>query len=215
MANNDSFVYSVDFDVGAEQEKQSRSQSYLNANFLVTATHAIFIGNSKQSAPVSVVGIQFRYNVLQEFFLNTTTKFNVPCTHIDVDCYLIDNNAFTLLSQKVSDVGRFFGEIDGDILEELVSSGVYRRIHLYDYQAVCFDTAEPSGPSLSPIMFSLFDQIARFISHIFATIAAMYLNTFYGSWSFYGATMEVFDIEMDSISFESHLGSSDDSKRLF
>ncbi len=45
--NRDAFVYSVDFDVGAAYAGRVPRA----ANFLVTATHALFIGNGKQSTP--------------------------------------------------------------------------------------------------------------------------------------------------------------------
>lgn len=45
--NRDAFVYAVDFDAGAPFAGRHASA----ANFLVTATHALFIGNGKQSTP--------------------------------------------------------------------------------------------------------------------------------------------------------------------
>lgn len=48
--NRDAFVYSVDFDSGAAYEGRPPRA----ANFLVTATHALFIGNGKQSTPGNI-----------------------------------------------------------------------------------------------------------------------------------------------------------------
>ena len=177
MLNKDSFVYSVDYDVGSKHDGRTPS----SANFLVTATHALFIGNGKQSTPVAVVGLQFRYNVLHEFFLNITAKFNVPCTHMDVDCYLVDNNGFVVLSNhRVAYVGQFFGSIDGDILKELINQGVYRQIRMYDYQAICLrEETEASGPSASLFAFSLVHRTFRILSYIIHLLTALYIDTMY------------------------------------
>ncbi|KTF75381.1 hypothetical protein cypCar_00018304, partial [Cyprinus carpio] len=55
----------------------------------------------------------------------------------DVNCYLIDNNGFTLVSKEKEDVGKFFGEIDGSVMAQLLKSGLFKRVTLYDYQAMC------------------------------------------------------------------------------
>lgn len=130
---------------------------------------------------MAVVGIQFRYDTLQEFFLNTTNKFNVPCTHLDVDCYLIDNNAFIVLSNhKTIDVGKFFGQIDGDILEELINDGIYQRVHLYDYQSICLDAEIISGPSTNPFIYSIVNIMGKMIRSFFQWLSLIYLNILYG-----------------------------------
>lgn len=36
------------------------------------------------------------------------------------------------------DTGRFFGDVKENIMESLVRDNIYKKIHVYDYQAVCF-----------------------------------------------------------------------------
>lgn len=145
---------------------------------------------------MAVVGIQFRYGVLHEFFLNTTNKFNVPCTHLDMDCYLVDNNGFVVVSNhRVEDVGRFFGLVDGDILEDLVSVGVFRRVHMFDYQAICVKLVGGAGgayaPSTRPYAFSLLSATYSLVSGFLHTLAALYVDVVYGSgWSALAAIFE-------------------------
>uniref|UniRef100_A0A673FNH5 Voltage-dependent calcium channel subunit alpha-2/delta-4-like n=1 Tax=Sinocyclocheilus rhinocerous TaxID=307959 RepID=A0A673FNH5_9TELE len=59
------------------------------------------------------------------------------CFSQDVNCYLVDNNGFTLVSKEKGDVGKFFGEIDGSVMAQLLKSGLFKRVTLYDYQVMC------------------------------------------------------------------------------
>lgn len=56
-----SFVYSVPFDVGA------------NVDPLVTATHAVFIEHKGHRAPAAVVGLQYQHSNLVAHFHNITS----------------------------------------------------------------------------------------------------------------------------------------------
>jgi len=52
---------------------------------------------------------------------------------------VLDDNGFILISERHEDTGRFFGEVDGTVMEMLVNSDVYRKVKVVDYQAVCFN----------------------------------------------------------------------------
>jgi hypothetical protein len=34
--------------------------------------------------------------------------------------------------------GRFFGEVHGEIMEQLTNHDIYKRVRVVDYQAICF-----------------------------------------------------------------------------
>lgn len=171
--NKDAFVYTVEHEIGTKYHSLS------TANFLVTATKAVFVGAAEKSAPVAVVGVQFRYNKLNEFFLNTTSKFNVPCVHMDVYCYLIDNNGFIVIHDEFKHVGKFIGHVDGDVLNELVNNGAYRRVRMFDYQAICLDSVVPSGPSVGPFFFSILSQGVGLVQRLLTTLAMVYVSVVY------------------------------------
>jgi voltage-dependent calcium channel alpha-2/delta-3 len=51
---------------------------------------------------------------------------------------VLDNNGYIIVSESLKDTGKFFGEVQGNIMEIMVQEGLYKRIHVFDYQAVCF-----------------------------------------------------------------------------
>ncbi|XP_066590099.1 voltage-dependent calcium channel subunit alpha-2/delta-3 isoform X2 [Prorops nasuta] len=129
----ESFVFSVPLDdEGAANDT------------LVTASRAIFIGNESMKAPVAVVGFQFQHSALQGLFTNIT--FNCEgvhnchrhCGDENWACYLIDNNGYIIAAEDESDAGKFFGQVRGPIMSSLVQNGIYDKIRIFDYQAVCF-----------------------------------------------------------------------------
>lgn len=61
------------------------------------------------------------------------------CASDSIDCYILDNNGYVIISPKSSDTGKFFGEVRGDIMTRLVQEGVYKDVTIYDYQAICFE----------------------------------------------------------------------------
>merc|ERR1711962_483826 len=75
-----------------------------------------------------------------------------------------DDNGFIIASEKFEDTGRFFGEKEGTIMESLVQSEVYKKVEIYDYQAVCLDPI--SGGSFAsriPTPFQMISWTANWI----------------------------------------------------
>ena len=52
---------------------------------------------------------------------------------------MLDNNGYVVISKEKEHTGQFFGGIDGTIMNSLVHYEVFKRIRVYDYQAVCQD----------------------------------------------------------------------------
>lgn len=76
------------------------------------------------------------------------------CDTEEIDCYVLDSNAYIIISEDKRDTGKFFGEIRGNIMEAMVAETIYRRVHIYDYQAVCF-RGEILDPSSSPRLYTV------------------------------------------------------------
>ncbi|XP_071872723.1 voltage-dependent calcium channel subunit stolid isoform X2 [Bombus fervidus] len=140
----ESFVFSVPFDAAD------------SPNPLVTATHAVFIGTGHR-APAAVVGLQFQHSSLASRFVNITstcsgTSCKKNCASEALDCYILDNNGFIIISERHEHTGKFFGEIDGTIMDSLVQDRIYRKVTVTDYQGTC--SPQESHQSAAPRTFS-------------------------------------------------------------
>jgi voltage-dependent calcium channel alpha-2/delta-3 len=58
----------------------------------------------------------------------------ISCEDDSVECYVLDNNGFVVISEDKLNTGKFFGEIDGTVLNSLVKNNVFKRIKIFDYQ---------------------------------------------------------------------------------
>lgn len=128
-----SFVFSVPFDASNES--------------LVTATHAVFHKESGKTTPAAVVGFQFQHTAMYALFKNITesTSDAISCASDDLECFIIDDNGYVIVSANYADIGKFFGEIRGFLMAHLINENVFRKIDIYDYQAICFVAKDPAN----------------------------------------------------------------------
>jgi hypothetical protein len=70
---------------------------------------------------------------------------------------VLDNNGYIIVSESLSDTGKFFGEVQGNIMEIMIQDSLYQRIRVFDYQAVCFreDGTKNNAPFLLTVSFKL------------------------------------------------------------
>merc|ERR1712088_1023734 len=153
------------------------------------ATHAIFKEENGQKAPAAVVGVHIDYDKFEKNFMNVTIgaeghgyKTNtgefLSCKNESIECYVLDNNGFVMISEDPLNTGKFFGEIDGTILKSLEKNHVFKKIKIYDYQAICLENADdgsPAGAILTPfkMMAWLFNWL---LGNIAATIIRMEIH---------------------------------------
>ncbi|XP_039479767.1 voltage-dependent calcium channel subunit alpha-2/delta-3 isoform X8 [Drosophila santomea] len=152
FVREESFVYSVPFDAGES-----------NSEILVTASHAVFHNEGGKTAPAAVVGFQFQHSALYKLFHNITGN---ACAMDDKDCYILDNNGYVIISTRVHETGRFFGEVNGAIMKRLLEENVYTQVTVYDYQAVCFESKNDNNASsmlLSPLFHLL--RVGKWLLH--------------------------------------------------
>ncbi|XP_059925918.1 LOW QUALITY PROTEIN: voltage-dependent calcium channel subunit alpha-2/delta-3-like [Gadus macrocephalus] len=133
------FVYSVPFSSASENKS------------VVLASTAIQLLDDRKSPIVAAVGIQMKLEYFQRKFWTACRqctaldgRCSISCESGDINCYLIDNNGFILVTEEISQTGLFFGEVEGAVMNKLLQMGSFKRITLYDYQAHCRDYAGSS-----------------------------------------------------------------------
>ncbi|KFP04912.1 Voltage-dependent calcium channel subunit alpha-2/delta-3, partial [Calypte anna] len=114
------------------------------------------------------VGIQMKLEFFQRKFWTASRqcasldgRCAISCDDEAINCYLIDNNGFILVSEDYGQTGNFFGEVEGAVMNKLLTMGSFKRITLYDYQAMCRTNKESSDSA-----YSLLDPYNAFFAAV-------------------------------------------------
>ncbi|XP_067437653.1 voltage-dependent calcium channel subunit alpha-2/delta-4 [Thunnus thynnus] len=149
------------------------------AGRIVIATTSITVTVGKKTAIAGATGVQMTLEVIESRFWAIAAQPNdtdcsdvegicpLRCDSIDIECYVIDNNGFVLISKQRNDAGRFFGEIDGSVMATLIRMGMFKRVSLFDYQAMCKmnpHSVSSARPLLSPF-YGLASALKWFLSN--------------------------------------------------
>ncbi|XP_032110350.1 voltage-dependent calcium channel subunit alpha-2/delta-4 isoform X3 [Sapajus apella] len=132
-----SFVFNLRWAEGPESASEP---------MVVTASTAVAVTVDKKTAIAAAVGVQMKLEFLQRKFWVATQQ--------DLDCFVVDNNGFILISERSQEMGRFLGEVDGAVMTQLLSMGVFSQVTMYDYQAMCKPSSHhhsAAQPLVSPI----------------------------------------------------------------
>uniref|UniRef100_A0A8C0Y0S9 Calcium channel, voltage dependent, alpha2/delta subunit 3 n=1 Tax=Cyprinus carpio carpio TaxID=630221 RepID=A0A8C0Y0S9_CYPCA len=112
------FVYSIPFSSGGENKS------------VVLASTAIQLLDDRKSPIVAAVGIQMKLEFFQRKFWTASRQVNQSLL----------NHLFKLLFYT----NLFFGEVEGTVMNKLLLMGSFKKINLYDYQALCKEFAGSS-----------------------------------------------------------------------
>ncbi|XP_038136465.1 voltage-dependent calcium channel subunit alpha-2/delta-4-like [Cyprinodon tularosa] len=131
----------------------------------VIATTAVTVSSGERTAMAGAIGVQMSLDWLENRFWSIAKEpSDTDCSNVegvcplscesnDLSCFLVDNNGFILLSKERNDVGRFFGEVDGSVMASLIKMGMFKKVSLFDYQAMCKSShhhTSSARPLLSP-----------------------------------------------------------------
>ncbi|XP_015203820.1 voltage-dependent calcium channel subunit alpha-2/delta-3 isoform X2 [Lepisosteus oculatus] len=171
------FVYSLPFSAGTENKS------------VVLASTAIQLLDDRKSPMAAAVGIQMKLEFFQRKFWTASRqcaaldgKCSISCDNENINCYLIDNNGFILVSEDYSQTGTFFGEVEGAVMNKLLIMGSFKRVTLYDYQAICkiFAESSDSSNSLLDPYFAFFGVIKWIMTEIIIFLVEFNM---YGWWN--------------------------------
>ncbi|XP_061553313.1 voltage-dependent calcium channel subunit alpha-2/delta-3-like isoform X5 [Phycodurus eques] len=150
------FVYSLPFNTGSENKS------------VVLASTAIQLLDERKSPIAAAVGIQMKLDFFQRKFWTASRqcaaldgKCSISCDDENINCYLIDNNGFVLVAEDYTLTGNFFGEAEGAVMSKLLQMGSFKRVTLYDYQALCWVYSESSDSG-----HTLLDPYFAFLSAV-------------------------------------------------
>ncbi|XP_066154542.1 voltage-dependent calcium channel subunit alpha-2/delta-3-like isoform X2 [Euwallacea fornicatus] len=141
LKNEDMFIFSVPFEISGYEN-----------NTMIRGTKAIFVEKGNMKTPVAVVGLEFNHQAMYKLYNSITTKprakkggKKITCESDYLNCFILDNNAYILLSDEIEYTGRFIGDIRPDIMYYLVKENVYESTRMFDYQASC-QNEPPESP---------------------------------------------------------------------
>lgn len=109
----------------------------VGVNATVTVSMSLSPKDGGKKAPAAVVGFQMPMADLYKRFIALTTNPKMNCDHAWINCYLLDQNGYVVISDAYNDTGRFMGTEDGAVMLSMISQGVYNPVDIYDYQAWC------------------------------------------------------------------------------
>ncbi|KAM8909887.1 voltage-dependent calcium channel subunit alpha-2/delta-4 isoform 1-T1 [Spinachia spinachia] len=149
------------------------------AGRIVIATTAVTVTVGKKTAIAGAIGVQMTLDMIESKFWAIASQPNdtdcsdidgicpLRCDSFDIACYVIDNNGFVIISKERTDAGRFFGEVDGSVMTTLIRMGMFKRVSLFDYQAMCkmnLHSVNSARPLLSPF-YGLASALKWFLSN--------------------------------------------------
>ncbi|XP_054010963.1 voltage-dependent calcium channel subunit alpha-2/delta-3 isoform X2 [Hylaeus anthracinus] len=127
-------------------------------NAIVTASMGIFPRDGGKTAPAAVVGFQMPMWDFYERFIDLTSDPENPsmnCSHVWMDCYLLDQNGYVVISEAHNDTGQFMGTQEGAVMNSMVGQGLFNPVEIYDYQGWCDEVRVQGAASTltDPLMY--------------------------------------------------------------
>ncbi|XP_073477696.1 voltage-dependent calcium channel subunit alpha-2/delta-4 isoform X5 [Aquarana catesbeiana] len=162
---------------------------------VVTVSTHIAVTVHNKTAIAAAVGVQMKLSMLRNIFWEVTRQPNdTDCSDVDgmcpmscedeaLNCFLIDNNGFIVVAREPEQTGVFLGEVDGSLMTQLLSMGVFRQVTLYDYQAMCKHPYHhhSGGRTLLNPLFALISAAQWLLSNLVVFVLEFSLCPFWSS----------------------------------
>ncbi|XP_043503016.1 voltage-dependent calcium channel subunit alpha-2/delta-3 isoform X1 [Polistes fuscatus] len=137
---------------------------------IVTASMGIFPQYGGKKAPAAVIGFQMTMEGLYQKFVELTSdneESEMSCNQTWIDCYLLDQNGFIIISEAYNDTGEFMGTQEGAVMHSMVQQGIFNAVDIYDYQAWCEEVCTEGGANIptNPLTY-LWKLLLWFLSRV-------------------------------------------------
>lgn len=188
-----------------ELSLQERLKILVNRSIHMVASQAIIVNEGSQRAVAGVSGVFYDYaSFVLRFYNSTNQRFQrspntnhnydneqnshppnnqqIICGDLSdsIDCLLLDNNGFIIVSENLDMIGRHVKHYDVQILKRLVMRNIYEEINITDYQAICLRWEEKqkvASSSLSSILTKPF-KVANLISSWTTNLISIFTSIF-------------------------------------
>ncbi|XP_051917258.1 voltage-dependent calcium channel subunit alpha-2/delta-4-like isoform X2 [Hippocampus zosterae] len=153
----------------------------------IVGTTSVTVSAQGKTAMAGAVGLQMSLDLLEKtFWAITKQPSDTDCSNVDgvcplscerddLRCLLVDNHGFILLSKETKEVGRFMGEVDGAVMAMLIKMGMYKKVSLFDYQAMCKNSHHHASSAPRPLL-SPFYNLAAILRWIFSNVLMFVLD---------------------------------------
>ncbi|RWS06199.1 voltage-dependent calcium channel subunit alpha-2/delta-3-like protein 2, partial [Dinothrombium tinctorium] len=208
--NSSAFLFSVPFDAG------NRDDAF------VLASQALFFGSGSMLAPAAVVGSFFKHQAFHDNFfkfakLCSKPKCDIDCTSSGIDCYLIDNNGFIVVSLDKNATGQFFGEVDIYLFKSIVEKNVFKEIEIFDYQAICINVTNDRDSNPAQTLQNPFVIVKNFLIWFWTQIVSLTFEFYLSSLQSVYANPNFHYNDYDNTEYEPNqdpLGEDEKGKRI-
>ncbi|XP_055367095.1 voltage-dependent calcium channel subunit alpha-2/delta-4 isoform X3 [Betta splendens] len=182
--------------------KRREAEEGEEAGRIVISATAVTVTVGKKTAIAGAIGVQMTLEMIESRFWTIGAQPNdtdcsgvegvcpLRCDSLDIECYVIDNNGFVLISEQRTNAGRFFGEIDGSVMTTMIRMGMFKRVSLFDYQAMCkmhSHSVSNARPLLSPF-YGLASALKWFLSNFLLFLLEFNICSFWHAEHFADAS---------------------------
>ncbi|CAF2650391.1 unnamed protein product [Rotaria sp. Silwood2] len=161
---------------------------------------------SPQNVPFGVFGVMLPYKIVR------SRHFSNLCAKMDTGiCYIIDENGYimfisqpegtdrtvddqimNIIFDKLSifsfqeDIGKFIGEFEGPLMEDLVAKNIFSKVKMVDFQGVCLQRQLRFEKSSSGLFRGILQTISIMIWNIINHVAMILVRdiTFWPQWTY-------------------------------
>ncbi|CAF3365398.1 unnamed protein product [Rotaria socialis] len=130
------------------------------------------ISSGSGNVPFGVFGVVLPYKTVR------SRHFSNLCAKMDTGiCYIIDENGYIMFisqpegTDRTEDIGKFIGEFEGPLMQDLVAKKIFSELKMVDFQGVCLQRKLRYEKSASGLFHGILQTASMMIWNIINHIA--------------------------------------------